>query len=150
MPLAGPPWIIVAGTVEGRCLVGLLHPDLGKHLGCIAIELHTHSQVTAAPHLTTSYPLPVMICVPGFPYAQWSTLNSKLKTVGRIKRETVLERGGHISVPLVVLLLHFKHIHFLFAVLGLELGAYTFFVLGFFQIESRELFAWSGFEPQSS
>jgi hypothetical protein len=42
-------------------------------------------------------------------------------------------------------------------VLGLELRAYTlshstnlYFVKGFFEIGSRELFAQAGFEPQSS
>jgi hypothetical protein len=46
---------------------------------------------------------------------------------------------------------------FIFAVLGLKLRAYTlshstspFFCDGFFEIGSLELFAWAGFEPQSS
>jgi hypothetical protein len=46
---------------------------------------------------------------------------------------------------------------FFLAVLGLELRAYTlshstspFLVMGFFEIGSHELFAWAGFEPQSS
>jgi hypothetical protein len=46
---------------------------------------------------------------------------------------------------------------FFFAVLSLELRAYTlilslslFFVVGFFEIGSRELFAWTDFEPWSS
>jgi hypothetical protein len=43
---------------------------------------------------------------------------------------------------------------FLFSVLGFELRTYTlshstssFFVMGFFEIESCELFAWAGLEP---
>jgi hypothetical protein len=38
---------------------------------------------------------------------------------------------------------------FVFVVLGLEIRAYSispFFVMGFFEIGSRELFAWAGFE----
>jgi hypothetical protein len=46
---------------------------------------------------------------------------------------------------------------FFFSVLGLELRAYTlshstspFFTMNFFEILSRQLFAWAGFELQSS
>jgi hypothetical protein len=46
---------------------------------------------------------------------------------------------------------------FFFAVLEFELRAYSlshctspFIVMGFFEIESLELFAWAGFEPRSS
>jgi hypothetical protein len=51
------------------------------------------------------------------------------------------------------------HYLFCFAVLGFELRAYIlsystksqpFFVMGFFKIESHELFAQAGFELQSS
>jgi hypothetical protein len=51
----------------------------------------------------------------------------------------------------------FSFLLFFFAVLGLELRAYTFshytspfFVMGVFEIVSHELFAQGGFEPQSS
>jgi hypothetical protein len=50
-----------------------------------------------------------------------------------------------------------RNFFFFFVVLGLELRAYAlshstspFFVMGVFEIGSQELFAWAGFEPQSS